>query len=119
MFSGSMLISGDVVDLDLGVPFGTEAGFRHPAIVVTAQRVLDGSPQIVHVVPVTSTVRGFDSDVVLEVNGGSGLDRRSVAQCQHLRSVSAARAGVRRGNVGPVLLGQIREVVGLLLDIES
>ena len=81
-----MLISGDVVDLDLGVPFGTDAGFRHPAIVVTAQRVLDGSPQIVHVVPVTSTVRGFDSDVVREVNGGSGLDRRSVAQCQHMRS---------------------------------
>lgn len=31
---GSMLTSGDVVDLDLGLPSGREAGFRHPAIVV-------------------------------------------------------------------------------------
>ena len=36
-----MPISGDVVDLDLGVPEGREAGFGHPAVVVTAQRILD------------------------------------------------------------------------------
>ncbi len=31
-----MPTSGDVVDLDLGAPEGREAGFRHPAVVVTA-----------------------------------------------------------------------------------
>lgn len=39
-----MLTSGDVVELDLGAPEGREAGFRHPAIVVTAQGVLDADP---------------------------------------------------------------------------
>ncbi len=34
--SGSMLTSGDVIDLDLGMPAGREAGFRHPVVVVTA-----------------------------------------------------------------------------------
>ena len=34
-----MLTSGDVIDLDLGSPAGSEAGFKHPAIVVTAQQV--------------------------------------------------------------------------------
>ena len=38
-----MLTSGDVVDLDLGTPVGREAGFRHPAVVVTAQRILDAT----------------------------------------------------------------------------
>ena len=57
-----MLTSGDVVELDLGSPAGREAGFRHPAIVVTAQRVLDAEPSVVQVVPLTSTLRGFSSE---------------------------------------------------------
>lgn len=36
-----MLTSGDVIDLDLGLPQGQEAGFTHPVIVITAQRILD------------------------------------------------------------------------------
>jgi hypothetical protein len=32
-----MLISGDVVDPDLGLLHGRAAGFRHPAVVVPAQ----------------------------------------------------------------------------------
>ncbi len=36
-----MLTSGDVVDLDLGAPAGRDAGFQHPAVVVTAQRILE------------------------------------------------------------------------------
>ncbi len=36
--------SGDVAHLDLGQPKGREAGYLHPAVVVTAQRILDGDP---------------------------------------------------------------------------
>ena len=56
-----MPTSGDVVDLDLGVPEGREAGFRHQAVVVTAQRILDANPSVIHVVPLTSTIRRFHS----------------------------------------------------------
>ena len=79
-----MLTSGDVVDLDLGLPAGREAGFRHPAVVVTAQRVLDAEPAVVQVVPVTSALRGFESEVELEADTENGLERASAAQCQHL-----------------------------------
>ncbi len=63
-----MLTSGDVVDLDLGAPAGREAGFRHPAIIVTAQRVLDAEPSVVQLVPVTSTLRGFSSEVEIDAD---------------------------------------------------
>ena len=104
-----MLSSGDVVDLDLGSPEGREAGFRHPAVVVTAQRVLEAGPTVVQVVPLTSTIRSFEVEVVVEPDGSNGLDRRSAAQCQHVRAVAIARVGRVRGNVGPVVLGQVRE----------
>jgi mRNA-degrading endonuclease toxin of MazEF toxin-antitoxin module len=38
-----MQISGDIVNLDLGRPEGREAGYLHPAVVVTAQRILDAT----------------------------------------------------------------------------
>ena len=111
-----MLISGDVVDVDLGLPAGREAGLARPAVVVTAQEILKREPNVIQVVPLTSTVRDFGSEV--HISGeGSGLDRDSNAQCQHLRSVAVSRVLRRRGNVGNVNLARLREIIALLLDI--
>jgi mRNA interferase MazF len=111
-----MLTSGDVVAVDLCLPEGREAGFRHPAVLITAQGVLDQGPSVVHVVPLTSTIRDFGSEVVIDPHH-SGLAQDSAAQCQHLRAVSVRRLGDTRGNVGPVDLRRVREVVAVLLDI--
>jgi mRNA interferase MazF len=112
-----MLTSGDVVALSLGVPTGREAGFGRPAVVVTAQRILDAGPSVVQVVPLTTTVRGFGSEVRIEPHDDNGLEQTSAAQCQHLRAVSTARVDRVRGNVGVATLTQLREVIGLVLDI--
>jgi mRNA interferase MazF len=114
-----MLTSGDVVDLDFGPPTGREAGFDHPAIVVTAQRILDAEPNVIQVVPLTSTTRPFGSEVPIAASQANGLTRDSSAQCQHVRAVSPRRVEDVRGNVGPVALTQIRDVLGLILDIPS
>ena len=112
-----MLTSGDVVDVILGAPAGREAGFDRPAIVVTAQRILDGAPNVVHVVPLTTTIRGFDSEVTVEPNRLNGLEGQSAAPCPQVRAVATQRVGQVRGNVGSEGLLQIRDRIGLLLDI--
>ncbi len=109
--------SGDVVDLDLGAPEGREAGYRHPAVVVTAQRLLDAAPTGIHVVPLTSTIRGFDSEILLGADSDTGLSGDSAAQCQHVRSVSPPRILEVRGNVAGIALAQIRKTIAVLLDI--
>ena len=110
--------SGDVVDLDLGAPQGREAAaFVRPAIIVTSRRVLEASPSVVQVVPVTSTIRAFHSEVVIEADARNGLDRRSAAQCQHTRAVSPSRISRVRGTVGPAVLAQLRETIAVLLDL--
>lgn len=113
-----MLTSGDVVALDLGVPEGREAGFRH-AVLVTAQRILDASPTVVYVVPLTSTIRPFHSEIIIEPDATNGLEAVSAAQCQHLRAVSIRRLLDVRGNVGSVALAQIRETIALILDLPA
>ena len=112
-----MLSSGDVVPVDLGLPEGREAGFPHPAVVVTAQRILDAGPSVVQVVPLTSTLRGFHSEVVVPADAGNGLSNASAAQCQHVRAVSVRRLGQPVGNLGPQRLRQIRDTLAMLLDL--
>ena len=109
--------SGDVVDLDLVAPEGREAGFRHPGVLVTAQRILNAGPSVVHVVPVTTTIRRFHSEIVIDPDDANGLIARSAAQCQHLRAVSTSRIVATRGNVGPAVLARLRETIAAILDL--
>ena len=109
--------SGDIVNLDLGRPERREAGNLHPAVVVTAQRILDAAPTVIQVVPLTSTLRGFHTEVVIEPDPANGLEQLSTAQCQHVRAVSPARVVRTIGNVGPLALSQIRETIAVVIDL--
>lgn len=112
-----MLTSGDIVTVDLGMPEGSEAGLRRPAVVVTAGRVLRHGPRVVQVVPLTTTVRGYESEVTIEPDGTNGLAATSSAQCQHIRAVATSRIEEPVGNVGALALSQIRTTLAVLLDL--
>jgi mRNA interferase MazF len=112
-----MPTSGDIVELNLGRPEGREAGFLHPAVIVTAQRIFDANPTVLQAVPLTSTIRGFHSEIVIEPDADNGLDVVSAAQCQHLRAVSPLRIVATRGNVGALHLAQIRETIAVMIDV--
>jgi mRNA interferase MazF len=112
-----MLTPGDIVELDLGTPAGSEAGLRRPAIIVTAQRILKGGPNVIQVVPLTSTIRRSSTEVMVEPDEGNRLPAVSAAQCQHIRSVATSRIMAQVGHVGPVVLGEVRETLALILDV--
>lgn len=112
-----MLTSGDVVALDLGLPEGSEAGLYRLAILVTAQRVLRAGPSVVQVVPLTTTLREYDSEVTVEPDSTNGLHQRSAAQTQHVRAVATSRIADQVGNVGPVVLRRVRDTLAVLLDL--
>ena len=112
-----MLTPGDVVELDLGMPAGSEAGLRRPAVIVTAARILRGGPNVVQVVPLTRTIRTSSTEVPIDPDEDNRLAARSSAQCQHVRSVATTRIQERTGNVGPVVLNEVRETRALLLDL--
>lgn len=112
-----MLTSGDVLQFDLGVPQGSEAGLVRPALVVTADRVLRANPSVVQVVPLTTTLRGYETEVTVQPDEANGLRTASAAQCQHIRAVATSRCGPTIGNVGSVVLTQVREALAVLLDL--
>lgn len=109
--------AGDIITVDFGAPAGRGPGFEHPAIVVTAELIVAQRPRTFHVVPVTSNVRrAMATDVPVD---GVGLDKSSVGQC-HLVTVAEierVKNDGGRGNVGPVVLAQLRSVIADLLDL--
>lgn len=86
-------------------------------MLLTAAAWLDAAPTVVQVVPLTSTVRGFDSEVVLDPDKTNCLWLTSAAQCQHLRAISTSRIEDTSGNVGALALTQIREVIAVVIDL--
>ncbi len=112
-----MLTPGDVVELDLGMPAGSEAGLARPAIVVTAARILRGGPNVVQVVPLTRTTRRSSTEIVIDPDEDNRLVAPSSAQCQHMRSVATTRIRERTGHVGPVVLNEVRDTLALLMDL--
>ena len=72
---------------------------------------------MVQVVPLTSTLRGYRSEVTIEPDPSNGLEVVSAAQRQHIRAIAAERLADPAGNIGPEVLSQMREVIADLLDL--
>ena len=112
-----MLTSGDIIEVYLGAPQGSEAGLTRPVIAVTAQRILVRSPSVIQVVPLTRTIRGYATAVTITADDHNGLAQDSAAQCQHIRAVATSRIIGAKGNVGSIALAQIRDTLALLIDL--
>ncbi len=100
--------SGDVYQVDFGFPLGSEAGFQRPAVVVTDDDVLDSITETLQVVPFTSTVRDWPTDVSSEWGE---------AQVHLVTAISRRALGERLGMVGTIKLRALREVLFDLLGM--
>ncbi len=111
-----MLAPGDVIGCDFGNPVGSEAGHRRPAVVVTSAEVLATFQRTIQVVPLTTTLREWPSDIDVTADG---LTEASAAQCHLVLTIAEQRIvnTDNYGNVGPVALVQIRQMIAVLLDI--
>lgn len=105
-----LMRAGDVVRIDFGTPARGEAGFIRPAIVLTSDDVLEFRQSAVLVAPCTTTIRGWLSEV--------SIDGFGVAQAHLVTTVSVDRVVESTGNnVGAVILRQLRELVGELIEL--
>lgn len=106
--------AGDIVEVDFGLPVGSEAGFRRPGVVVTADAFLRLRPTTVFVVPLTSTRRTFPSHIEIDPDEQNQLRVRSYAPVEQLRAISVERCGRPTGNVGQAVLHQIFDVLAMI-----
>ena len=105
---------GDVVSVDFGIPIGSEAGFRRPAIVLSADAFLRYRPTSVFVVPLTSTRRTFPSHVEVEPDASNGLVVASWALVEQMRAVAIERCSAPTGNVGGLAGSQLLDILAMI-----
>ena len=106
--------AGDVVEVDFGLPVGSEAGFRRPGVIVTADAFLRLRPTTVFVVPLTSTRRSFPSHIEISADAVNRLRVTSYAPVEQLRAVAVERCGQPTGNVGQAAMHQILDVLSMI-----
>ena len=108
--------AGDVIEIDFGVPLGSEVGFMRPAVLVTSSVILQRAPRTFQVVPLTTNVeRELPHELRLE-----SWQPPSAAQCHLVATVDqAAATGNTLGRVSALDLRRIRELLRDILDLDD
>jgi mRNA interferase MazF len=101
--------SGEVYQVDFGSPLGSEAGFIRPAVIITDDDILESITGTFQVIPFTSTMRNWPTDVSSEWGE---------AQVHLITTVSALAAGEQLGSIGPSKLSALREILSDLLGMD-
>jgi mRNA interferase MazF len=107
---------GEVWLVSFGAARPGEPGKNRPAIVVSADRVIAGSPQEpIVVVPLSSSVP--QSALRPEIGEVEGIDRPSRAVCGALRGVVRSRLLRRLGTIPPAQHAEIERALTLILGL--
>jgi mRNA interferase MazF len=101
-----------------GAPFGSEPGYRRPALIVSSNRLNESALRTVLVVPLTRTLRVADrpGNVRLPVKG-TGLREPSVAVCSQINTVNKLTLTERIGRVPDELMARIDDQLRLVLSV--
>ena len=114
-----ILKAGDIYWVNLDPTIGDEIKKTRPVVVLNAGH--DKHLKLAIVVPVTEWSPVWDKNpffVSLEPNPGSGLNKKSVADCFQIRAVSHNRFNEKIGHTSDEEIFEIKRAITLILDIE-
>lgn len=116
-----MMLRADIRIVDYGKALAGEAGYRRPALIVSANganaAVGRSRRGAVTVVALTSNTHALHSFEVLLPSEETGLPQASKAQVHLIRAVSVSRVGPRIGTVPPRLMKEIDEALRTHLSL--
>ena len=113
------MIRGEIWWVDLGIPHGSEPGFRRPVLIVQNDGFTKSSLSTVIVVPITSNVALAEApgNVFLSIKQ-SGLPRDSVINISQLTVLDKSRFEEKVKKLKPELLRSVETGLKIVLDIQ-
>ena len=93
---------------------GSEQGGRRPALIVSGN-VLNDHLKIVIVCPLTTRIKGFKGNLILEPTTLNRLKTTSEVLTFHIRSVSKERLKNKLGSVSKADINQLKKTLNDLL----
>jgi len=93
---------------------GSEQGGRRPALIVSGN-ALNDHLNIVIVCPLTTKIKNFKGNLILEPTTLNGLKTTSEVLTFHIRSVSKQRLKNKLGSVSKLEINQLKKTLNDLL----
>lgn len=88
---------------------------RRPVLVLTRSEVIDLLDTVM-VAPITSTIRGAPSEVI--VGESEGLKKRSAVNLDHVQTVEQRRLGQYLGTVAPSTMNKVCRALSIAVGCE-
>lgn len=107
---------GEVWLASLDPTRGHEQAGRRPVLILSDDLFNRGPAGLVIVLPMTSTLRGVPSHVVVEPPEG-GLKNTSAILCEAVRSIAAERLIARWGPVSTATLRKVEDALRILMRL--
>jgi mRNA interferase MazF len=118
---GSVMLRGEIWQVDLDPARGNEASKQRPAVIVSNDRANATATRlgrgVITVVPVTSNVAKIYPFQVFLSAATTGLAVDSKAQAEQIRSVATERLLRRIGRVSPAELAGLDQALRLHLEL--
>ena len=93
---------------------GSEQSGRRPAVIISGN-ALNDNLNIVVVCPLTTKIKGFKGNVILQPNLKNKLQKKSEVLTFHIRSVSKERLKKKIGVISKIELKQIKKTLNDLM----
>jgi mRNA interferase MazF len=110
------MMQGEIWDADLNPAQGSEQAGRRPVLIISGNLMNKHLP-IVICCPITSKVKNYMGNLVLEPNAENGLKSKSEVLTFHIRSISKTRLVKKRGNIQKEGLEQIQSCLQDILTL--
>ncbi len=109
---------GEIWWVDLGIPFGSEPGFKRPVLIIQADSFNDSNIHTVIVVPLTTNLNLSEApgNVVLSKKETS-LSKDSVANVSQIVTLDRERFGKKISNLKAKKLEKLEEGIRLVLSL--
>ena len=106
---------GEIWYANLDLTEGSEqAGFR-PVLIASGNLANEFAP-VVLCCPITSKIKNYKGNPILEPDGQNGLKQKSEVMVIHLRSLSKSRLKQKLGSIHPNHIEQIKQTINDLLN---
>lgn len=110
---------GDIFVADLNPSFGREIHKKRPVLVVS-NNILNKELPTVIIIPFSSIVPQFiGPDVVKVALKAIGLDKKSLAMINHIRSIDKKRLVKKIGTISKGKLREVEEAIKIVLDLRE
>lgn len=105
---------GEIWNLYLDPVSGKEQGGRRPAVIISGN-LLNQYLEVVIVCPLTTRIKNYKGNLILEPTRENGLDQKSEVLTFHIRSVSKIRLDKKIGSIPQKEVEFIKSTLGDIL----